>query len=251
MLYLAWFISDLFIKGTAGSSITSIISGLSYFHKIRNISDASQAFTIRQLLISVRKQQPSIDHRHPISEGLLRKLCDSMPSLATSSFEACLFRTMFLTAFNFALRVGEITDSVHNIPLEQIVITPAEVTVCFKSFKHAPHHPGTHTVLASSSPYCLVRALNLYLSLRGSCPGPLFRLHGKPVSRNLFATTLRCLLQQVGEHHSNFNTHSFRIGAATSWANKGLSDIQIKRMGRWRSDAVIRYIRGNIIHTQM
>ena len=237
------------MKGIAGSSITSIISGLSYFHKIRNVPDNTQGFTIRQLLISVRKQQPSMDNRKPILEHVLFKLCDRIPWLATSHFEECLFRAMFLMAFNLALRVGEITDSVHNIPLDQVIISPVQVTVSFKSFKHAPLHPGTHTITASTSPYCTVSALNKYLALRGPCPGPLFRLHGKPVSRDIFAATLRCLLQQIGEKQSDFNTHSFRIGAATKWASKGFSDIQIKRLGRWRSNAVFGYIRGNVVHT--
>ena len=39
----------------------------------------------------------------------------------------------------------------------------------------------------------------------------------------------------------NFNTHSFRIGAATSAIDAGISDAQVKMLGRWRSNAYQLY----------
>ena len=43
--------------------------------------------------------------------------------------------------------------------------------------------------------------------------------------------------------HLHITSHSFRIGAA-SWAvAHGHSIEQVKQMGRWRSDAVLKYVR--------
>ena len=42
-----------------------------------------------------------------------------------------------------------------------------------------------------------------------------------------------------------FNTHSFRIGAATSAFVNGKSEEEIKKLGRWTSKCFERYIRIN------
>ena len=41
--------------------------------------------------------------------------------------------------------------------------------------------------------------------------------------------------------HRQFNKHSFRIGAATSTKHAGVSDSHLKALGRWRSDAYLKY----------
>ena len=40
--------------------------------------------------------------------------------------------------------------------------------------------------------------------------------------------------------HCQFNTHSFRNGAATSAKYAGVSDSHLKAFGRWRSDAYLK-----------
>ncbi|XP_077094312.1 uncharacterized protein LOC143746387 [Siphateles boraxobius] len=70
----------------------------------------------------------------------------------------------------------------------------------------------------------------------------------KPVTRFWFQKHLKSVLQQSGIPAKNFSSHSFRIGAATSAAQKGLSQQQIQALGRWSSDAFQSYIRTNRFH---
>ena len=42
---------------------------------------------------------------------------------------------------------------------------------------------------------------------------------------------------------SLYEAHSFRIGAASWAAAKGFSDSQIRLLGRWKSNAFLKYIR--------
>ena len=46
-----------------------------------------------------------------------------------------------------------------------------------------------------------------------------------------------------GVQGAHFRSHSFRMGAASTAFSLGVPVEVIKRMGRWRSDALLRYIR--------
>ena len=54
---------------------------------------------------------------------------------------------------------------------------------------------------------------------------------------------LKGCLTWAGFDHSKFNSHSFRIGAATTAAAKGLEDCIIKTLGRWESAAYLKYVK--------
>ena len=79
--------------------------------------------------------------------------------------------------------------------------------------------------------------------MRGATAGTLFLYcPGVPVTRAKFNEQLR------GEPYSfvisapNSLNH-FRIGASTTAAAQGMSDSQIRSLGRWFSDAFMKYIR--------
>ena len=73
----------------------------------------------------------------------------------------------------------------------------------------------------------------------------LFRTYdGHAVSRKLFTDYLALIFRVCGLDPTKYKGHSFRIGAATFAAECGFSDAQIRSMGRWKSDAFRKYIRG-------
>ena len=89
-----------------------------------------------------------------------------------------------------------------------------------------------------------------YLTLRGYKPGPLFMTsHGHPVSRTTFTDQLFVVLKFCGLNPARYKGHSFRIGAASHAADRGLSDTQIRVLGRWRSNAFHSYIRIPLVST--
>ena len=59
----------------------------------------------------------------------------------------------------------------------------------------------------------------------------------------MFGAQLNNILQEAGLNANHYNTHSFRIGAATSAQDSGISDANIQMLGRWKSDAYKLYIR--------
>lgn len=83
-----------------------------------------------------------------------------------------------------------------------------------------------------------------YLSVRGDKEGAIF-IHedGSPVSRSWFSAQLSSAIKLCGLNPSVYKGHSFRIGAASHVADRGMSDAQIRILGRWKSNAFQKYIR--------
>ena len=245
---LCCFITDLHENNIAPSTITSIVSGLSYLHKIRNVYDPTHAFAVRQLLTSLTKKFSIPDNRCPVSENLLFRLIDHIPNLTTLRYTQILLNSILLFAFNFALRIGEYTDSQHNLQLNDLKANVAEVSIHFKSYKHCDNSSEIHIVKSSNHKHCTVKMINEYLKLRGNKEGPLFLLEGKPITKSFFSAQLKQLLKITGLSEK-ITPHSLRIGSATHWSQLGYSECQIMKRGRWRSNAFLKYIRGVVDHT--
>ena len=119
------------------------------------------------------------------------------------------------------------------------------IQVTIKQSKTDPFRQGCKLCLGKTGAnICPISAILPYLATRGSCQGPLFILDdGIYLTRQLFASQLSAVLEQAGIDSKGYNTHSFRIGAATTAKEKGISDVHVKMLGRWRSDAYQLYIR--------
>ena len=73
-----------------------------------------------------------------------------------------------------------------------------------------------------------------FLAVRGNQPRPLFILKdSRMLTRQLFSKSLDNILDKLHLNYDQYNTHSFRIGAATSAKEAGIDDLSIKMLGRW------------------
>ena len=82
-----------------------------------------------------------------------------------------------------------------------------------------------------------------YLTVRKGSPGPLFIMeNGQFLTRHLFGAQLDSILQEAGQNTKHYNTHSFRIGPATSAHDAGIFDANIEMLGCWKSNAYKSYI---------
>ena len=126
------------------------------------------------------------------------------------------------------------------------ICAPQHMEVRIKKSKTEPfQQTAVITITKSNSTVCAVSATReFFLQTPDSTPhSPMFQFKdGTLLSRRTLALDLHTLLQLCGLQAHSYNTHSFRIGAATTAAAAGLPSWLIKILGRWRSDSYERYI---------
>ena len=59
----------------------------------------------------------------------------------------------------------------------------------------------------------------------------------------MFTTELDSLLAKLNLNKQHYNSHSFRIGAATTAMQAKIPETHIQMMGRWRSNAYQQYVK--------
>ena len=111
-----------------------------------------------------------------------------------------------------------------------------------KQPKTDPFHQGADICLGKTErAICPIKGIIPYLAHRGGHSGLLFMFQdGRFLTRYLFSAAVDKLLGDLRINTKLYNTHSFRIGAATS-AMKAEDHVQM--LGRWRSEAYKRYIK--------
>ena len=158
-------------------------------------------------------------------------------------------KAMYAMAFFAALRVGEITcrptqPRGNVIFLNQIVFMKnregvvSAIKVTFRNYNDCNPAVPVEIFLYWEKPVCPVSTVLSYLGLRGTSPGPLFcRPDASPISRTFLTKALSDALRYCNLDVEGYKSHSFRIGAASWAAAKGMSDAQIRAFGRWKSNA--------------
>ncbi len=264
LLSITSFISFLnSIKCLQVSSIKGYVSGIQFFHKLLygapspNISNSQTAMLIR----GIQRTRPTRpDSRLPITLDILTKCIHTLRTGYQTPSTARTLDTMFILAFFGFLRCSELAisskfDPATNPTISDLTILDSEtISFLIKQSKTDQVKRGHFVYIFNlPSPLQPYQAVREYLRLRifqaRSPLGPLFLDHaGKPASRTWFQKHLKAVLLSAGISARNFSSHSFRIGAATSAAQKGLTKHQIQTLGRWSSEAFQSYIRTDQSH---
>ena len=243
------FISYLDLYQFASASITTYVTAISFVHKMGDVHDPTASFRVQKVLSAINKLHGRNDSRLPITLFILSSLTSALPTAIKNSYHRSLLHAMFTIAFFGLCRIGEITmqpDGEVSISMKQLQLSSDSVTLSITHFKHSKSQRPILIKMfkQSDETICPVLAMMNYLKCRKDHEGPLFCFaDGKPVTRTFFAKHIKSCLNFCGLDTKQYSSHSFRIGGASYLASLGLSDTQIKTIGRWDSNAFLRYIR--------
>lgn len=252
---LALFIAYLADNHYSAATSLTYISALGYVHRLASLPDPTKSDLIKTALKGYAKLHPTLDSRLPITLPILAQVISACEHTLSSCFQRKLIRAMFALAFFAALRVGEITATAGKPTANLLLLSQAfflknnagdvvGVKLSMRNYKHSDSSHPTDVIVYKDKPVCAVTLLLDYWHARGQSAGPLFCWpDNTAVSRSYFTQCLHQALSFSGLDTTIYKTHSFRIGAASWAAAKGMSDAQIRLFGRWKSNAFLRYIR--------
>ncbi len=109
---------------------------------------------------------------------------------------------------------------------------PSYLEVRIKTSKMDPFRHGVSVIIGRTSDELCVAAIAGYMVQRGAEAGPFFRYpDGRALMRERFVKAVRAALVVAGYNSSQYAGHSFRIGVATTAAQRGVQDSLIKTLG--------------------
>lgn len=190
--------------------------------------------------------------RLPITPNILSLIQSSLPDSRDGRMvwaACCVGFFGFLRAGEFTVPSLEAYDAAVHLSLADVALdshsAPSVLKLTIKASKTDPFRKGVDLFLGRTpSSVCPVKAMVGYLFSRGPAPGPLFLFQdGSVLSRPRLVTAVRRCLSASGFSEEAYCGHSFRIGAATTAATKGVEDSTIQTLGRWQSAAYLRYVR--------
>ena len=194
---------------------------------------------------------PPSPPRLPITIGILASLLQGVDHIVIHHYHRALLKAMLTVGFFGLMRIGELTMSKQKVVplhLHQLSFMSTYLSISITHFKHNQSLlPLEVPIQVQSMPeICPVRHLLYYLSLRGYEPDPLFAFPTlSPIPRQFFSKHLNKLISFSGFQGSRYKSHSLRIGGASYYASLGYTNTQIQILGRWDSDAFIKYIRSS------
>ena len=196
-----------------------------------------------------------------IQRGLLKVLLDKTEEyyLITKNqpYLATLYKALFSTTYFGLFRVGELTTGSHPVLAIDIHIGVNKNKILFVLRTSKTHWKNSKPQLVkiqsiSSNPsklkkFCPFELLRSYLVVRRKLKleSELFFIFkdGSPVTPNNMRTVLKTILQ-LGRFDSRlYLTHGFRSGRALDLLKAGLSVETIKKLRRWKSNAVYNYLK--------
>ena len=199
--------------------------------------------------------------RLPIQCGLLELILFEIQKVFTSAnqlYLEILYKALFALGYYGLMRVGELTESVHVVKAKDVHLATNKnklLVVLYTSKTHGLESRPQKIKITSNKDdnimtkrnFCPFTLLRNYLNVRGDYQhdNEQFFIYsdGTPVTPFNARRLLKGLISTLGLNSDLYDMHSLRIGRTTDLVKHNYPIDLVKRLGRWRSNIVYKYIR--------
>ena len=269
---LVLFVGYLVDNKLQSSTVKSYISAIKAVLKEDGIKLGDDQYLITSLTRACKLKNDQIKTRLPIRKGFLALLLRKMEETfrrANQPYLSLLFRAIFSACYFRLMRVSEVAAGGHQVLAKDFFMGENKRKMLFILRTSKTHWKNMKPQLIKISstpnnkikltkaqkikaarkltPPCPYELLDRYSKARGGYyrenePFFVFADH-TPVTPHHVRSCLKRTICDAGFDESLYGTHSVRIGRSCDLYDLGLSVETIKRIGRWKSNAVFRYLR--------
>ena len=246
--------------GVQSSTLKSYFSAIKFILKQDRYEWKDSKLLLSSLIRGCKLENDKLKVRLPIQKGLLEMILFEVERkfdhLNPQPYLAAMYKALFSLAYYGMMRVGELTKSDHTLKASDLHIGNNKdkiLIILYTSKTHGKESKPQHIKISATKGgnnktkfFCPFKLVLNYMSFRGPYKeGEYFFVFadGSPISGEVMRKTLRSMLKKIGLDSSLYDVHSFRAGRTCDLEKYGYSVDRIKSMGRWRSNAVYRYLK--------
>ena len=217
---------------------------------------------LNSLIRSCKLENDSVKIRLPIQGKLLEMLLFEIgrkynADINPQPYLDTMYKALFCLAYYGMMRVGELTVSPHTLKASNIHVgnNKDKILIVLYSSKTHGKESRPQRIKISAVPtkrktqkfFCPFKSVINYMTIRGGYDDEteeffVFR-DRSPAKPHQVRTILREMLDNLNLDSSLYDVHSFRIGRTCDLYKFGYSIDRIKSMGRWKSNAVYKYLK--------
>ena len=258
-MFLGHLIEDCKLQS---STIKSYISALKCVLAEDGITLNQNQFVVTSLIRACKLKNDRIVTRLPIHKNFLHLLLDELIKWYNEKnqpYLKMLYMALFIAAYYGLLRVGEVTKGPHVLLANNVHIGVNKRKLLFVLRSSKTHSEGDHPQLIKLNssttekgkckrykycPYSVINSSVQRCAHSISEYEQFFILADRtPVLPDQVRVLLRQLISRLGLKVHLYNFHSLRIGRCIDLLNDGVSVETIKKIGRWKSNAVFSYLK--------
>ena len=268
---MALFCAHLVDNGAQSSTLKSYISAIKCTLKADNYEWDDNQVLLSTLTKACKITNDKLFCRLPIRKNLFENLLFELErKLSTQPYLCSLYKTIFCFSYYGLMRIGEVTESDHSVKACDVFLGENKDKIKIVLYSSKTHNRSTYPqqIKISSTAendklarkyssqkskftfFCPFQITQEYIALReqlfaGKSENFFIFRDKSPVQPHHVRELLRDLLCRLGlekEAHL-FNCHSFRIGRCSDLMKAGIPVEVIKRLGRWKSNAIYKYLR--------
>ena len=265
---LVLFVGYLVNEKRQSSTVRSYISAIKTVLMDDGFDISEDQYLIKSLTRACRLTNDKIKTRLPIHKGLLNMIITQIRKFyhdTAQPYLAVLFSSLISTAYYGLFRVGELTSGTHPVLARDVQVAKNKNKMLFVLRTSKTHGKSSRPQMVKISSaktgldsklkpnlklpkttHCPFKLLQEYLSLRGpykSMSEPFFILADRSVvTPIMMSTCLKSAIKTLGFDETLYSTHSLRAGRTDDLLKLGLSVESIKKIGRWKSNAIYKYL---------